>query len=340
MKRVMVVTNSLTGGGAERSMNLLVNELSSRGWPVSLVPINSSESDLVEPKCEVFPIQRNWRGGVLNSVTALWRFNRVARRWKPDILILNCDLPELFGALLMRRQKMVIVEHTTHPWVTRVNFGKVIRKILRVRRSSWVAVSSHLKIWPDSSEPRAVLQNALTPFEIGQHKIQKANFLKRLVYIGRLSPEKRPTWILEISAKSGLPAQVMGYGVLMPELQEQAKAANLDITFKGYVKEPWPALEAGDLLIVPSAWEGDGLVLIEALKANLPMLIADIPDFRRFGLPEENYCKTVDDFVANISDYANRLEELLVPEDMRESILASRSIKVVGDTWETFLKSI
>ena len=36
----MVVTNSLAGGGAERSMNLLVNELASRGMALSLVPIN------------------------------------------------------------------------------------------------------------------------------------------------------------------------------------------------------------------------------------------------------------------------------------------------------------
>ena len=48
MKRIMIVTNSLSGGGAERSMNIVSNEMHMRKWPTILVALNSGPRDLVE----------------------------------------------------------------------------------------------------------------------------------------------------------------------------------------------------------------------------------------------------------------------------------------------------
>jgi hypothetical protein len=120
MKRVMVVTNSLTGGGAERSMNLMCNELIRRNWTVSLVPINDSPADKVTPTCEIFALKRDWNSGIKNTLLAFLAFSRAVRIWKPDLIILNCDLPELFGAMLVRKQKFVVIEHASNPWGSRV----------------------------------------------------------------------------------------------------------------------------------------------------------------------------------------------------------------------------
>ena len=339
----MVVTNSLTGGGAERSMNIVCNELTRRGWPIALVPINSSEADLVEPICEVFPLDRQWRGSILNTLSSIAKFNKVVHAWKPDLLVLNCDLPELFGALLLSKQKMVVIEHINHPWITRLTFGRIVRKLLRIRHTTWVAVSSHLTIWPKDTTPVAVLQNSLTPMPImliSKIPNKKDLRLKRIVFIGRLTPQKRPDWILDIGAKTGLKAEIIGDGLLKQALQSHSVSRNQDATFKGFVKDPWRQLEVGDLLIVPSEWEGDGLVVIEALKLNVPMLIADIPDFRRFELPDKNYCMNVDEFVLRINQYREDLGSLVVPEDTRNEILASRSPEMVCNSWEDFLTSI
>ena len=162
MKRVMIVTNSLTGGGAERAMNLVINELSERGWITALVPINSGASDLVEPICEIFPLERIWQGSLLNTVRAILNFNKKVNLWKPDVIVLNCDLPELFGALLLSRRKIVVVEHINRPWITRKWLGLAVRKLLRSRKAIWVAVSPHLTIWPLKKTPQAILLNPIS----------------------------------------------------------------------------------------------------------------------------------------------------------------------------------
>jgi len=340
MKRVMFVTNSLTGGGAERSMNLVSNELTRRGWDVALVPINSGEDDLVIPICPVFQINRRWHDGLVGTVKAVSKFRHVVRTWKPDVIILNCDLPELFGALLPPRKSLVVVEHSNMAWINKKFLGKVIRKILTLRKAKWVAVSSHLKIWPNGMTPKLILQNPLTPTHEGKSILGSNGELLRLVYIGRLTPEKGPDQALEVSELSGAPLTVMGDGYMREALQESAGAKKLKVTFLGQVRDPWSQVLAGDLLIAPSTSEGDGLVIIEGMKKGVPLLLSDIPDFRRFGLPEKNYCQSADDFVSRINQVRANLDSLRVPEKIAEQILSSRSIAVVGDTWVSFLRSL
>ncbi len=344
MKRIMIVTNSLTGGGAERSMNLVANELTARGIPVALVPINAGSDDQVVPKCEVYPLERQWRGSLSNTITSLWSFNRLVWAWKPDFIVLNCDLPELFGALLLSNQKLVAVEHINHPWITRQRFGRFVRKVLEIRKTTWVAVSNHLTIWPNQRVPYGILLNPIVvtskPISSNSQHLESSQKLKRLVCIGRLAEQKRPGWVLEIAAQAKLPVEFIGDGKMHEQLKATATIKNLQATFLGQVLDPWASLKLGDLLIIPSKYEGDGLVVIEALHHGVPMLIADIPDFRRFGFPEANYCKSINDFVQRISSYRNDISELLIPEELSLPILESRSVRAVGDSWEGFLVSI
>ena len=340
MKRIMIVTNSLTGGGAERSMNLVANELWGRGLSVALVPINAGPSDQVVPVCEVFPLQRQWRGGFRETISSLWKFNQIVRSWKPNVIVLNCDLPELFGAFLFSRRKLVVVEHATRPWATRSYFGHLVRWVLRSRATTWVAVSSHLKIWPQKQIPTAILVNSIWNTESNLdlvHHVGKGVQVNRLLFIGRLAREKRPDWVLQISSQTQVPVEVIGDGAMINELTKTAIRDNLNVTFRGQVVNPWSSLKEGDLLIVPSSYEGDGLVVIEALHYRFPMLLADIPDFRRFGFPESNYCLAISDFVRKIEASRNNLCELLVSEELSQSLLKSRSIRMVGDSWVEFL---
>lgn len=338
------MTNSLTGGGAERSMNLVANELMNRGQSVALVPINAGLSDQVIPNCEVFPLDRKWRGGFRDTILALWKFNSVVRKYKPDLIVLNCDLPELFGAFLLSSQKLIAVEHVNHPWITRRIFGRFVRRVLKIRKTTWVAVSDHLTIWPDKDIPSIILLNPIfvSSKSVLSHSrhLQKVGKLERLVFIGRLTEQKRPDWVLEIVAETKLPAELIGAGLMLEDLKAEVRIRNLPITFSGQVNDPWALVKNGDLLIVPSKYEGDGLVVLEGLQCNVPMLIADIPDFRRFKFPEANYCDSIGDFVKTIESVNIDPTELLIPKEFSEPVLRPRSIQAVGDSWVNFFISL
>jgi glycosyltransferase involved in cell wall biosynthesis len=337
MKRAMFVTNSLTGGGAERSMNIVVNELSKRGWPISLVPINSSEQDIVIPVCEVFQLRRNWRGSFINSLVAFVRFVRVVRKWNPDVVVLNCDLPELFGALILGKREFIIVEHSNLSWSTRKRIGKGVRKILTLKNAKWVAVSPHIKIWPTEVFAETIIQNPFLPSTSDTDRASKTQDILRLISIGRLSSEKCPHRILEIAFAVGMPVEIIGDGYLRASLEKQALELDIDVNFRGHVKDPWSYFKPGDVLISTSKSEGDGLVVIEGLEREFPMLLSDISDFRRFGLTEVNYCDANDDYVNRIREFVTNRDALIVSNEIVRSILSTRSLEVIIDAWESVL---
>ena len=337
MNDFMFVTNSLTGGGAERSMNIIVNELHSRNLKITLVPINSGPRDQVIPECNVVELNREWNGGLLETLKKFMKFHLLVIREKPSVIVLNCDLPEMFGAFLFfGYKKLVVVEHSSFPWKTRMKLGRVIRRALIHKSSLWVCVSDHLKVWPTSNRPNIVIPNPLLSTQENSNR-NTSKIISRLVFVGRLSVEKRPDLFLEVCSATKIPGLIIGDGRMRSELENSVLENNLDIDFRGQQLDPWSLFKQGDLVVIPSKYEGDGLVLLEAMARNLAILVSDIPDFRRFDLPKVNYCNSVEDFQNRILTYASDLQSLKIPEKISEGHLDRRAVVSIGNAWEEFL---
>jgi glycosyltransferase involved in cell wall biosynthesis len=200
-------------------------------------------------------------------------------------------------------------------------------------------VSNHLSIWGTNQSPAAILQNPIIN-EIGTRPRIVGDKLKRLVLIGRLSAEKQPELAIKIAQITCLRLVVIGDGELRTDLEEWTNQESIRVTFTGRLRTPWAEVEPGDLLIVTSSFEGDGLVIVEAMQLGVPILVLDILDLRKFGFPEKNYAKDQLDFVEKINFFSEDLMELLIPEDITSAILASRSLATIGDDWEKLLNSI
>jgi glycosyltransferase involved in cell wall biosynthesis len=154
------------------------------------------------------------------------------------------------------------------------------------------------------------------------------------------NPQKNPGICLDIAQEIDMPVTFYGEGTEKIKLQESARVRGINADFAGQVIDPWEFIGESDVLIIPSRFEGDGLVVIEGMHQEIPMLIADIPDFRRFKLPEQHYCKSVGDFIFSINRFKADILSLKVPREVTSQILASRSPETVGDAWEEFLYSI
>jgi glycosyltransferase involved in cell wall biosynthesis len=336
--RVMFVTNSLSGGGAERATNILVNAMLDSGNQVSLVAINQGPRDLIEPKCQIFELKRRWQGGLLSVLVAYFKLQRSIWKWKPEYLILNCDIPELLGALTIGRHKLITVEHATFPWINRIRLGKLIRKLLSARNTKWVAVSDHLSIWGLNSLPDISICNATIAYPTG--RMVSNGKIKRLNFVGRLSKEKQPVWALDIAKQTNLPIRIYGEGLLKPQLQEYAKEHKVEIEFAGFVSNPWIFFSEGDLLLVPSSFEGDGLVVVEAISNRIPLIANNIPDLNRFKLESINYASSTEDFSRVILENLNNIEELVPIDSKAAEILKGRDPTTVSQKWNTFLTSL
>jgi glycosyltransferase involved in cell wall biosynthesis len=337
----LFISSSRGGGGAENAINKLSHELELLNLSTGVLNINKFDAGSGHATSNTFEVNRNHGAGLLRTLKSFVRFYLLIKDVKPRVMILNCDLPELFGSLLPKRVKMIVVEHSTQPWQTRRKIGLFVRKILSLRKVSFVSVGDHIKIWPHQRDPDMSIPNlinddiiSILTTETSQRK--KMTKIRRLVYVGRLSNHlKQVDWVPQIAQLTGLPATFIGDGPAEKSLQEFCTQNGLECSFEGFLINPWSQFHEGDLLVVPSSAEGDPLVVIEALHLRIPILVRKSPGLAHFGLPPINYCVSVDDFASRIIENRNQIENLC--QYRTEDILGHRDKSKILEKWKKFL---
>ena len=338
MKVVAIVTNSLSGGGAERAMNLLADNLDKfDDLDLVLIPINAGPPDLIQPSCEILEISRLWHGGLWDTIKGFVRFQYAILKFKPKYLILNCDLPEFFSAFAIWRAKCVIVEHTTRPWAGRRTFGFLIRLILRTRRATDLRVSERIEV--DSLfNNRTVIPNIVDPKVLmPQTKVRpEEQFSGNLIFVGRLSKEKRPDLFVDLARTSGFKSLIIGDGLLRLSLEQDSKDIP-NLTFLGQKQNPWESISEQNLLVLTSDYEGDGLVALEAISIGIPVALRRAPDLQRMGFPQRCYFDDIQSLSLRL--HTSGFNEFQINEAERMRILRDRSPEVITKLWLEFLYS-
>ena len=116
-----------------------------------------------------------------------------------------------------------------------------------------------------------------TPFpESGDNTI---NFIN----LGRLSPEKGQDQLIEAFAKihskyENTRLYIVGEGVVREKLENLIQTLNLEdsVFLTGHLNNPFHLMNNCDAFILSSHYEGQPLVLFEALVLNLPVIATDI----------------------------------------------------------------
>lgn len=106
--------------------------------------------------------------------------------------------------------------------------------------------------------------------------------------VGRFIPIKNQKLILEIAKNIKVENNIdfkillVGDGDLKDELQRQVKDLGIEdkVIFTGYRKDVYDLVNIMDVFVLPSLFEGFGMVVVEAQVAGVPCIISDV-------IPEE-----------------------------------------------------
>ena len=140
-----------------------------------------------------------------------------------------------------------------------------------------------------------------------------------LLFLGNLTPQKRPDRFLNILAElkkkhDNIYGLIVGDGILMPDVVKQAEAQNIgsNIVFAGYVKNVLPHLNASNVLLLTSDTEGLPGVVLEAGFNGLPAIAAQV------GGVSECILNGVTGFICdknNEADFVAKTEWLMLNQD-------------------------
>lgn len=281
--KIIHVIDSDQGGGAEKLVSFLKNlKITER------VVILSKSNENINLNSKYFSLNIKTKsafGVLLASWRLFWFLLKIKNRKK---IILHSHLGKsLYSTFLpatLLRIKHIHTEHNTHnrrrsKWYMyffEYSIYSSLLKIICISKATKESLTSYL---PKVTNKVSIIENGTNIL-----KHQKRNFKKKLdiLILGSLTYKKGIDLFIEIipyflDRINSL--KIIGSGSEKKKLVQLTKKLSLEnkIKFIPFIEDPTSHIYSSEIGIVPSRWEGFGLVAIEMRSSGMPIVISDTP---------------------------------------------------------------
>lgn len=244
-------------------------------------------SSIMGDKTDVITFSRKSRSflGIFSQAAVIRKQVKV---FQPDIIFFHSSfaLPLLFFfSILKGRQKLV---YCSHGWAAEQYPPGILRSTVR-KLEGWLCGFSNLNINISDSEldfamkngysgTHVVIENAVPP-SLFKNANPRESFSSEvnLLFVGRFDKQKGLDILLDAFSAARTKRKDLKLTVIGAAVRGEANPPEMDgVRFVGWIDgediDEWYA--AADALVVPSRWEGFGLVIPEALRNGTPSLVA------------------------------------------------------------------
>ena len=186
---------------------------------------------------------------------------------------------------------LIFTEHSTFNKRRRHKLLRPLERWIYGRYDSLACISEgtrlELQYWLSDdqlSKRMRTIQNGSRLLPLVERKAQP-NRSARLVSVGSLTIHKG--FDVALRAVAALSKEIEEY-TIVGEGPERARLEALihelgledTVRLPGYCEDITPYLHKAELALIPSRWEGFGLVAVEALSTGLPVVASDVPGLR------------------------------------------------------------
>jgi len=307
---IAVVVNDLHGYGAQRVAVDLGSALARTGRRITLITLERPKpGELTVPAgVERVLVERTGRGP-LSYILTSWQLRRAVSRVRPDAVIANMTFSNLVALLgVPRRTPVVAVEHNvlTRNLVIERSPRSIalLVHLLYPRARKVVGVSDDVvdDLVENHGVRRESAQRIYNPLprsgtndpgssgpggEAPHPWLAQGRAGKTAVLVGGLRRAKGHRVAIEAMAElAGVDDQwrllCVGDGPLREELTALVEDHLLSerIELVGHVDDPRGWMARADAVIIPSLWEGFGLVAVEAATVGTPVIASDAVGLR------------------------------------------------------------
>ncbi|HUN22741.1 MAG TPA: glycosyltransferase family 4 protein [Anaerolineales bacterium] len=223
---------------------------------------------------------------------ALWSLRRALHKLKPDIVHTHGIHADLHGTLAAPASARVFQSrHNDDPFRKR-SIVRWLNQALARRAECVIAISHALANFVETVEGIPASKVRVCHYGLDIQPPTSTPLRKTvgipqhapvIGFVGRLTEQKGVRFLLaafpEIAhAVPGVQLLLIGEGVQRPQLEKQAEDLLMPccIHFLGWQSNASQWMSAFDVLVVPSLWEGFGLVVLEGMSAGLPVVATQV----------------------------------------------------------------
>lgn len=280
MRKIAIVSWSISGGGSERFSTILANGLTDREYEVHLLtgPVVDNE----------YHIKKNVLRRVLFKKISLLGNTYKLRKYLVgnciDICIAVGLYPNFIAALsnIYLKTRVVLSERNA-PNEDKLSVkSKLLRKLLYWRGDAFVFQTLDAKSFYGKKIQR---RGFVIPNPIKEGLPKRTDVVQHeLVAVGRLEPQKNYPLLLEsFSEVSKLHPEytlrIFGKGSMEIELRKQVDKLQLNdkVVFEGFSTDIHEKIKECDIFVLSSDFEGLPNALMEAMTMGFPVVSTDCP---------------------------------------------------------------
>lgn len=297
--KIMVITQS-EGGGLRRHLVDLLTNLDKDIFEIYFV-YNSRKGDIVfkewlKYKCQNIVLldlpQFERQISIKNDLIIFFKIRQLIKKINPEVVHTHSSKAGVLGRIAAKSLRVKKIFYTPHAYsflsnefsLKKRNMYRMIEHILsRYMTTKTFNVSNSEKNAAieaniDSPEKFEVITNALPEVELLERNVarEKLNIpynQKAIVNLARITHQKNPNLFIEIANKF-LAADIHFYWI-----GEGQPVKNIpeNVHFLGNVNEADLYLKAFDAYLSTSLYEGLSYSLLEAARAELPIVATEVP---------------------------------------------------------------
>jgi len=331
--KILQVFTTLNRGGAETNFMNYVRQMDLKQFKFEVV-VHREAIGAYEQELQSMGITIH-RLPAINPLN-YWRYQKAAKTLlvQGQYDIIHSHISELSVWLLKLADQLQVPIRIVHAhlasanidlkWPIRLYWRSQLRKFANIGFTCSDAASKWLFKNPLQWGKIQLMRNAVNTSE-WQFNLEKRNKIRdqfgithsiNWVHVGRFNTQKNHKFLIHLfkqfnNVQSNSNLFLLGDGNLAKDIKSQIKALNLDgkIHIMGAVNNVNDFLQAMDIMVFPSMFEGLPVSIIEAQAAGLPCVLSDtiskevavLPDYVQFvnlNAPIEQWLKSIDTALA------------------------------------------
>lgn len=322
MKPVIHLITTICRGGAENQLLTLIKEQRASGRQVSVLYLKGApelKSEFEGIDVEVLP--------QFSNVSPVMQVHRIRRYLGKRDLVVHAHLPraEIIACLARRKQRLIVTRHNSEKFFPSAPYfiSSLLSRVVLGRAHEVIAISNAVlefmrehREFPKYRSPRVIYYGYAAT-----RKVPRTEDLRELLGIpstvkvvgtvARLAKQKDIPTLLHAFSKIDraldLRLIIVGDGPLRLELSDLSKSLGIDhkVIWVGRTERVSDYLSLMDVFVLTSTYEGFGLVLLEALDCQLPIVasnVSAIPEVLGNSYPGLVSSKSVDEFSSKIGE--------------------------------------